>query len=82
MSTKKKPAAWNPLTSVNRTVDRLIESPPTTLKRPVGRPKAVGRQRIVLYLEEQQAQNLKIAAIKQKTDASTIVRRVLKEAGF
>ena len=82
MSTKKKPAAWNPLTSVSRTVDRLIESPPTMPKKPVGRPKAVGRQRIVLYLEEQQAQNLKIAAIKQKTDASAIVRRVLKEAGF
>jgi hypothetical protein len=81
MSTKKpQPATWNPLDSVNRTVDRLIEDPPA--KKSVGRPKVVGRQRIVLYLEEQQAQNLKIAAIKQKTDASAIVRRVLKEAGF
>ena len=76
----KRPASWNPLASAGRTVDRLLDSAPPTKK--VGRPRVVGRQRIVLYLEEDQVVNLKTTAIKQKTDASTLVRRVLKEAGF
>jgi hypothetical protein len=41
-----------------------------------------GRRRIVLYLDASQAVNLKIRAVQENTDASAIVRRVLKEAGF
>jgi hypothetical protein len=83
----KKPLTWNPLDSVGRAVDRFIDKPVVTddtqaEKKKVGRPRAVGRQRIVLYLEEEQVVNLKTRAIKERTDASSIVRRVLKESGF
>jgi len=93
---KRKAATWNPLDPVDRAVDRLIDSPApqkgkaarrttTSAKpkgKPVGRPRVKGRRRIVLYLEASQAVNLKIRAVQEHTDASTIVRRVLKEAGF
>jgi len=81
---QKKPATWNPLKSVGRSVDRLLDTPvlAPTEKKKVGRPHSVGRRRIVLYLDATQVINLKTAAIKEETDASTIVRQVLREAGF
>jgi hypothetical protein len=93
---KRKAATWNPLDPVDRAVDRLLDAPApkgTTTPRktgpgaksggkPVGRPRVEGRRRIVLYLDASQAVNLKIRAVQENTDASAIVRRVLKEAGF
>jgi hypothetical protein len=93
---KRKEATWNPLDPVDRAVDRLLDAPAPqrsmgTRKtapaaksggKPVGRPRVEGRRRIVLYLDASQAVNLKIRAVQENTDASAIVRRVLKEAGF
>jgi hypothetical protein len=82
----KKPATWNPLSSVGRSVDKLLDTPALTsaksVEKKVGRPRREDRKRIVLYLGAAQVEKLKITAIKQDTDASTIVRRVLSEAGF
>lgn len=80
----QRKALWDPLANVGKTVDTLLEpslgSP--SPKNRGGRPRVEGRRRIVLYLDESQVRNLKLQAIEEDTDVSTIVRAALKKAGF
>jgi hypothetical protein len=80
----QRKAMWNPLANVGKTVDTLLEPPllPTTPKNRGGRPRVEGRRRIVLYLDESQVRNLKLHAVEEDTDVSTIARAALKKAGF
>lgn len=91
---KKRAAVWDPLANVGKVVDSFLDAPSqqmrkTTRRRPQkgvkskgGRPRAEGRLRIVLYLNEGQVYNLKKHALDTKKDVSTIARQVFKKAGF
>ena len=80
----QRKAIWNPLANVGKTVDTLLEpaSVSLSLKNRGGRPRIEGRRRIVLYLDESQVRNLKLHAVEEDTDVSTIARAALKKAGF
>ena len=76
----QRKAMWNPLDSVGKTVDTLLE--PSLVPNRGGRPRVEGRRRIVLYLDESQVRNLKLHAVEEDTDVSTVARAALKKAGF
>jgi hypothetical protein len=80
----QRKAMWNPLANVGKTVDTLLEPTPVSLslKNRGGRPRIEGRRRIVLYLDESQVRNLKLHAVEEDTDVSTIARTALKKTGF
>jgi hypothetical protein len=67
-----------------KTVDTLLEPNlvPASPKNRDGRPCVEGRRRIVLYLDESQVRNLKLHAVEEDTDVSTIARAALKKAAF
>lgn len=80
----QRKAMWNPLANVGQAVDTLLEPTlaPASPKNRGGRPRVEGRRRIVLYLDESQVRNLKLHAVEEDTDVSTIARAALKKAGF
>jgi hypothetical protein len=89
---KKREQTWDPLAQVGNTVDAMLDSPPrhhatrirstTEGKRTVGRPRVEGRRRLIASVEKEQFKKLRLAAIERDVDISTIVRDVLKSAGF
>lgn len=78
----KRKATWDPLANVNKAVDTLLDLTPASSKNKGGRPRIEGRRRIVLYLDESQVRNLKLHAIEEDTDVSTVARAALKKIGF
>ena len=80
----KRQAIWNPLDNVGKTVDALLETTPSLdpPRNKGGRPRIEGRRRIVLYLDESQVRNLKLRAVEDNTDVSTVARSVLREVGL
>ena len=88
---KKRAPVWDPLANVGKAVDSLLDSSPRKRKATRGTPKAKskggrprteGRRRIVLYLEGEQVRSLKLRAVEEDKDVSTVAREVLKQAGF
>ena len=80
----QRKAMWDPLENVGKAVDttflnRRQFSHPQKQRRP---PTRRGRRRIVLYLDESQVRQLKLHAVEEDTDVSTIARAALKKAGF
>jgi hypothetical protein len=80
----QRKAMWDPLENVGKAVDTLLEPTPvlSSPKNRGGRPRVEGRRRIVLYLDESQVRQLKLHAVEEDTDVSTIARAALKKAGF
>jgi len=75
---KQRKATWDPLEKVGKAVDTLLEPP----RNKGGRPRAEGRGRLVLYLDEQQIYKLKRDALEKRKDVSTLAREVLRKAGY
>lgn len=80
----KRQATWDPLANVGKAVDSLLEPPPSpsSSKNKGGRPRVEGRRRLVLYLDASQVRNLKLQAVEQDTDVSTVARAALRKTGF
>ena len=89
---RKREQTWDPLAQVGSTVDAMLDATPkqratktkakTEKHHGVGRPRVEGRRRLIASIEKDQFKKLRQLAVNRDVDISTVVRDILKKAGF